>query len=89
MTSLKPFPWQPETAPHPWTHPVRRMVAASLSSTSAALAKMAQQLALPAVTPASTVPSVLEFHAEAGAPEGGALYLDGRLVGYLPGVYRL
>jgi hypothetical protein len=32
---------------------------------------------------------VLEFHAEAGAPEGGALYLDGRLVGYLPGVTRL
>ena len=31
---------------------------------------------------------VLEFYAEAGAPEG-ALYLDGQLVGYLPGVTRL
>ena len=30
----------------------------------------------------------LEFYAEAGAPEG-ALYLDGELVGYLPGVTRL
>ena len=30
----------------------------------------------------------IEFHAEAGAPEG-ALYVDGRLIGYLPGVARL
>ncbi|MDN3922691.1 hypothetical protein [Roseateles violae] len=30
----------------------------------------------------------LEFYAEAGAPEG-ALYMDGRLVGKLPGVRRL
>lgn len=30
----------------------------------------------------------LEFHAEAGAPEG-ALYVDGELVGWLPGVSRL
>ena len=29
-----------------------------------------------------------EFHAEAGAPEG-ALYMDGRFVGWLPGVSRL
>jgi hypothetical protein len=31
---------------------------------------------------------VLEFYADAGAPEG-ALYLDGKLIGYLPGVKRL
>ena len=31
---------------------------------------------------------VLEFYAEAGAPEG-ALYVDGCLVGHLPGVNRL
>lgn len=30
----------------------------------------------------------LEFYAEAGAPEG-ALYVDGQLVGHLPGVTRL
>jgi hypothetical protein len=35
----------------------------------------------------ATLPSV-EFHAEAGAPEG-ALYVDGELVGRLPGVTRL
>ncbi|MBL8306946.1 MAG: hypothetical protein JNM33_09635 [Rubrivivax sp.] len=31
---------------------------------------------------------VYEFYADAGAPEG-ALYIDGQLVGYLPGVTRL
>jgi hypothetical protein len=31
---------------------------------------------------------VLEFYAEAGAPEG-ALYVDGELVGMLAGVNRL
>jgi hypothetical protein len=31
---------------------------------------------------------VLEFYAEAGAPEG-ALYVDGRRIGVLPGVTRL
>ena len=30
----------------------------------------------------------LEFHADAGAPEG-ALYVDGVLFGHLPGVHRL
>ena len=30
----------------------------------------------------------LEFYLEAGAPEG-ALYLDGKLVGWIPGVKRL
>ena len=30
----------------------------------------------------------LEFYLEAGAPEG-ALYLDGKLVGWVPGVKRL
>jgi len=44
-----------------------------------------------ALSPASeTVPPdpVLEFYAEAGAPEG-ALYLDGALVGTVAGVSRL
>lgn len=31
---------------------------------------------------------VIEFHAEAGAPEG-ALYVDGRLIGHVVGVKRL
>lgn len=36
----------------------------------------------------SREPMVLEFYAEAGAPEG-ALYVDGRLVGHVSGVNRL
>ena len=87
MTSLKPVVWPSQTPPLPWTHPVRRVVAASLKSTSAALAQLAQQLAVPPA-PVCRVPEVLEFYADAGAPEG-ALYLDGELVGYLPGVKRL
>jgi hypothetical protein len=34
------------------------------------------------------VEAMLEFHAEAGAPEG-ALYVNGEFVGYVPGVSRL
>ena len=37
--------------------------------------------------PLSALP-VIEFYAEAGAPEG-ALYADGQLVAHLPGVLRL
>lgn len=38
--------------------------------------------------PAALTLPRLEFHAEAGAPEG-ALYVDGVLFGHLPGVDRL
>lgn len=34
------------------------------------------------------VEAMLEFHAEAGAPEG-ALYVNGEFVGFVPGVSRL
>jgi hypothetical protein len=47
-----------------------------------------QRLAAPIPAPAAPLPGVLEFHADAGALEG-ALYVDGELVGYLPGVRRL
>lgn len=38
--------------------------------------------------PRRPAPVSLEYHAEAGAPEG-ALYADGRFVGWLDGVQRL
>jgi hypothetical protein len=47
-----------------------------------------QVAAAPIPAPAEPQPGMLEFHAEAGALEG-ALYLDGELVGYLPGIRRL
>ncbi|MDH5338259.1 MAG: hypothetical protein OEW22_00660 [Rubrivivax sp.] len=37
---------------------------------------------------AESAEAAVEFHHEAGAPEG-ALYVNGRLVGHLPGLTRL
>jgi len=89
MTSLKPLPWSPVEARAPWTHPARRAVAASLHAMSTVLVSLAQRLAVPAApVPAKPLPPVLEFYADAGAPEG-ALYMDGKLVGWVPGVKRL
>jgi len=88
MTSLRPLTWRPDTVTTPWTYPLRRVLAAGLRCTGSALSRMAQHLAVPVVPAVRRAPEVLEFYAEAGAPEG-ALYLDGKLVGYLPGVRRL
>jgi hypothetical protein len=74
-------------APRPAADAARRLVAIGLRSASAALARLSRRLARPAGRVARPVPQ-LEFHAEAGAPEG-ALYLDGRLVGWVAGVKRL
>lgn len=88
MTSLKPLPWSPAGQPgYAWSRPVRRIAAATLQSASFALARLAAQLAWP-VAAVQSPPPMIEFHAEAGAPEG-ALYADGELVGWLPGVTRL
>lgn len=65
----------------------RYRLAALLRSASMSLARAAQQLADPVRQSAGTEPQ-LEFHADAGAPEG-ALYADGVLIGLLPGVSRL
>ena len=65
----------------------RRLVATLLRAASRALAQMARQLRSVGRRGPVREP-VLEFYAEAGAPEG-ALYVDGRLVGHLPGVTRL
>lgn len=51
------------------------------------LARWARVLRAPGQGPTRSA-VVLEFYAEAGAPEG-ALYIDGQLVGRLPGVTRL
>ena len=66
---------------------LRRLAALVLRSASIALGQLARQLGRP-LRRAPALPPVLEFYAEAGAPEG-ALYVDGQLVGHLPGVTRL
>jgi len=82
----------------PWTYPpsaserpqrARRLAAALLRTASDRLASVALRLAVQEsrAAPESAAP-VLEFHAEAGAPEG-ALYVDGRFVGHIVGVRRL
>ena len=89
MTTLKPVSWHPAVTPRPpWTHPARRLAAAGLRSASSLLARLARRLSVPVPTPVQRLPTRLEFYAEAGAPEG-ALYLDGQLVGWVPGVKRL
>lgn len=74
------WPVRLETARH-------QLVAALLHASALLLhaAVRLQQRPQPSVAPR---PDVLEYHAEAGAPEG-ALYADGRLVGWLEGVPRL
>ena len=75
------YPTAPEQTPG-----VRRAAAVALRGASRLLGRLARRLhraeRLPAGDP------VLEFYAQAGAPEG-ALYVDGKLVGLLPGVSRL
>jgi hypothetical protein len=82
----KDLPWS--DAP-PADRRLREVAAALLRALGAAADRLAEQLSLPAPRP-SHVPAdpLLEFHAEAGAPEG-ALYVDGRLVGHVVGVTRL
>ena len=87
MFSLKVSRWTPAEPASPTVQAARRVAARSLRSASAALARWARRLAVPAARVAPADPR-LEFYAEAGAPEG-ALYLDGHLVGWVQGVRRL
>lgn len=66
----------------------RAAAAASLHAASRVLAALALRLAHAPRAAAPALTPQLEFHAEAGAPEG-ALYADGVLVALLPGVSRL
>ena len=67
----------------------RHLLAALLRSVSVRLAQLSRRLTA-AERERQRAPSemVLEFYAEAGAPEG-ALYVDGDYVGRLEGVTRL
>ena len=64
----------------------RHALALMLHAASRALDGLAARLALVAAAPAAE--PFVEFHAEAGAPEG-ALFVNGQFVGRLPGVNRL
>jgi len=66
---------------------VRHVLAALLRVASRGLTRLAHSLSA-TERARSRGAQVYEFYAEAGAPEG-ALYVDGHLVGYVPGVTRL
>ena len=69
-------------------HSLPRSIAATvLRSASRALGRLARRLVAARRTPPRGEP-VYEFYAEAGAPEG-AVYVDGQLLGHVPGVTRL
>lgn len=73
----------------PGSSSVRHLLAALLRVASRSLTRLARSLsATERARARSHGAQVFEFYAEAGAPEG-ALYVDGHLVGYLPGVTRL
>lgn len=76
----------PIAAPRP--SPLRHAAARALRQASRALARLARQITLRRSPARTRHAPELEFYAEAGTPEG-ALYLDGELVGHLPGVTRL
>ena len=68
---------------------MRRVAATLLRGASFLLGRMARQLlAAERRLDPPRAPAQLEFYAEAGAPEG-ALYADGRLVGYIEGLHSL
>ena len=85
MTRTPSTQWPQLASPPRWRRTARVGIALLLRGASAALANLASRLS-PDDAAADT--PTLEFHANAGAPEG-ALYVDGVLIGYLPGVNRL
>jgi hypothetical protein len=86
--TMKTLPWITAVPERPARRALRLFAAAVLRASSVALDRLSRRLATLPQRPARAVPTSLEFHAEAGAPEG-ALYVDGELVGRLPGVTRL
>ncbi|MBK6471645.1 MAG: hypothetical protein IPF94_13260 [Betaproteobacteria bacterium] len=77
----------PYDAARPGARRARELLALALLMASRALGLLAERVAMRHHDAAAKEP-VIEFHADAGAPEG-ALYVDGKLVGHVLGVNRL
>lgn len=82
--ALSSHPLAPASAS---TQLARSVAVALLRRASRWLSRLARRIAAPVPLAEAELPQ-LEFHAEAGAPEG-ALYADGVLIALLPGVTRL
>jgi len=84
MTTIRSFHPPPPTGPAG-----RAALARTMRAVAIALQALAEHVApKERRAPAALTLPRLEFHADAGAPEG-ALYVDGVLFGHLPGVHRL
>ena len=70
---------------HAW---IRQTMANGLLHASDVLARASVRLTRESATSADPALPVLEYHADAGAPEG-ALYVDGQLFGWISGTRRL
>lgn len=66
----------------------RALAAAVLQAVVTGLDRLADAMQVPRVAAPVAPAGPVEFHCEAGAPEG-ALYVDGRFVGWIDGVQRL
>lgn len=66
----------------------RALAAAVLQAIVTGLDRLADAMQVPRVAAPAAPSGPVEFHCEAGAPEG-ALYVDGRFVGWIDGVQRL
>jgi hypothetical protein len=88
MSALKYTRWSAADFRHPASLFAQRLAARALRQASALLARLSRRIAVSPGHRGTVAPPQLEFHAEAGAPEG-ALYVDGKLIGWLPGVRRL
>ncbi len=85
---MKDLHWITAPPRHALDQRLRDVAAALLRALGALLDRTAHRLAAEPRTEALWAHPMVEFHAEAGAPEG-ALYVNGRLVGRIEGVTRL
>ncbi len=76
----------PFDAGAPEARGARDLAATLLRAAGLTLSALAERLAYPRALPLAA--PVIEYHADAGAPEG-ALYVNGQLVGHVLGVNRL
>jgi hypothetical protein len=84
----KDFHWTFAPPRHALDQGLRNVTAAMLRALGALLDRAAHRLAAERRRELPWAHPMIEFHAEAGAPEG-ALYVNGRLVGRIEGVTRL
>ena len=85
---MKDLRWIDAPPRHALHQGMRDTAAAALRTLGALLDRAAQRLTAERRAEAAWTHPVVEFHAEAGAPEG-ALYVNGRLVGRIEGITRL